>query len=151
MADADEVFACISAVTARFMRWETPTSLAEYRARREAWLKAGDRSVFAFVIRRMDSMECLGIAGIDEADQPMPELGIWLKETAYGQGYGTEAVSALATWATEALGKTTFLYPVAEENVASRRIAEKLNGKIIGTRSNPKYQSVVYKICTTKP
>ena len=64
MADADEVFGCISAGTARFMRWEPPTSLAEYRARREAWLKTDDRSVFSFVIRRRDSMECLGIAGV---------------------------------------------------------------------------------------
>jgi hypothetical protein len=35
---------------------------------------------------------------------------------------------------------------VAVENIAGRRIAEKLNGEIVGTRRNPKYESVVYKI-----
>jgi RimJ/RimL family protein N-acetyltransferase len=35
---------------------------------------------------------------------------------------------------------------VAIENIASRRIAEKLHGEIIGNRTNPKYDSVVYRI-----
>jgi RimJ/RimL family protein N-acetyltransferase len=146
MADAAEVFECITPATARFMRWDPPKSLDEYKSNREARLKADDSSVLSFVIRRSDTMECLGIAGLDEADQPIPELGIWLKEAAHGHGYGTEAVRAVAEWATKTLAKESFLYPVAIENVASRRIAEKLNGEIVGTRRNPKYASVVYEI-----
>ena len=152
MADAEEVFGCITPAIARFMRWEPPNSLREYKAHREARLQAKDRSVYSFVIRRSDTMECLGVAGLDEADRPTPELGIWLKEAAHGNGYGTEAVSAVAKWAAKTLAKDRFLYPVAVENVASRRIAEKLNGEIVGTRSNPKYESVVYEICPlTRP
>jgi RimJ/RimL family protein N-acetyltransferase len=92
-------------------------------------------------------MECLGVAGLEEVDRPTPELGIWLKEAAHGHGYGTEAVSAVAKWAMKTLAKDRFLYPVAIENVASRRIAEKLNGEIVGKRGNAKYESVVYEIC----
>jgi RimJ/RimL family protein N-acetyltransferase len=146
MADAEEVFQCITPVIARFMRWDPPQSFNEYKAHREARLQANDQSVFSFVIRRNDTMECLGIAGLDEADQSTPELGIWLKEAAHGHGYGGEAVKAVAEWATKNLAKESFLYPVAVENIASRRIAEKLNGEIVGTRRNPKYESVVYKI-----
>jgi RimJ/RimL family protein N-acetyltransferase len=152
MADAGEVFECITPAIARFMRWEPPKSLNEYKAHREARLQANDQSVLSFVIRHSDTMECLGIAGLDEADQPTPELGIWLKEAAHGHGYGTEAIRAVAEWATKTLAKESFLYPVAVENVASRRIAEKLNGEIVGTRRNPKYESVVYEICPlTRP
>ena len=152
MADAEDVFACITPATARFMRWEPPTSLQEYKEHREARLRACDPSVYSDVIRRIDTMECLGVAGLDEADQSTPELGIWLKETAYGHGYGTEAVRAVAEWAAKTLAKNRFLYPVAVENLASRRIAEKLNGKIVGKRKNPKYESVVYEICpVTRP
>ena len=75
MADAEEVFECITPAIARFMRWEPSKSLNEYNARREARLQANDQSVLSFVIRRSDTMECLGIAGLDEADQPTPELG----------------------------------------------------------------------------
>jgi hypothetical protein len=35
---------------------------------------------------------------------------------------------------------------VAIQNIASRRIAENLHGEIIGNRTNPKYDSVVYRI-----
>jgi hypothetical protein len=40
----------------------------------------------------------------------------------------------------------SFIYPVAIQNTASRRIAENLHGEIIGNRTNPKYDSVVYRI-----
>ncbi|MCU1251594.1 MAG: N-acetyltransferase [Edaphobacter sp.] len=152
MADAGEVFECITPATARFMRWEPPKSLNEYKAHGEARLQANDQSVLSFVIRRSDTMECLGIAELDEVDQPSPELGIWLKEAAHGHGYGTEAIRAVAEWAMKTLAKGSFLYPVAVQNVASRRIAEKLDGEIVGTRRNQKYESVVYKICPlTRP
>jgi RimJ/RimL family protein N-acetyltransferase len=146
MADAEEVFACITPAITRYMPWEPPRSLAEYKARRESMSCAHDPFDFSFVVRRNDTMECLGIAGLHGADQPMPELGIWLKEAAHGQGYGKEAVATVANWAAKNFGKETFLYPVAVENVRSRRIAETLDGTIIGTRTNPKYDSVVYEV-----
>jgi hypothetical protein len=40
----------------------------------------------------------------------------------------------------------TIIYATAIQNVPSRRIAESLGGEIIGTRTSPKYDSVVYKI-----
>ena len=49
-------------------------------------------------------------------------------------------------WGHAALGKRSFTYPVAVQNTASRRIAERLRGEIVGKRSNPKYESVVYRI-----
>src|SRR6185437_11874458 len=70
MADAEEVFACITPAITRFMRWEPPRSFDEYKAHREARLRANDPSILSFVIRRRDTMECLGIAGLDDADQP---------------------------------------------------------------------------------
>jgi RimJ/RimL family protein N-acetyltransferase len=111
MADVEEVFECITPAIARFMRWEPSKSLNEYKAHQEARLQANDQSVFCFVIRRSDTMECLGIAGLDEVDQPTPELGIWLREAAHGHGYGTEAIKALAEWATKTLAKESFLIP----------------------------------------
>ena len=151
MADAEEVFHCITPGVARYMRWDPPQSLSEYKMHREARLQADDESDLSLVVRRNDTMECLGIAGLDSVNQPTPELGIWLKEAAHGQGYGGEAVRAVAEWAAQNLGKKSFLYPVAVENARSRRIAEKLNGEIIGTRTDSKYESVVYEIRALTP
>ena len=86
------------------------------------------------------------MTAVEDTDTASPELGLWLKESAHGQGFGSEVVAALAEWAHKNLGKESFLYPVAVQNTASRRIAEGLHGEIIGTRTNPKYESVVYKI-----
>jgi RimJ/RimL family protein N-acetyltransferase len=146
MADADDVFGCITPAIAKFMPWEPPQSLNEYKARRAKLLQAKDHNNFSFVIRHLDNMECLGLAALDDVDASSPELGVWIKEAAHGHGYGREAVRAVAEWASKALGKESFIYPVAVQNIPSRRIAEALHGEIIGSRTNPKYDSVVYKI-----
>jgi len=91
------------------------------------------------------------MASLEDADSVCPELGLWLKESAHRQGFGREVVAALVEWGHAFLGKASFTYPVAVENIASRRIAENLGGEIIGTRTNPKYDSVIYRIPSTSP
>ena len=86
------------------------------------------------------------MASLEGADSVSPELGLWLKESVHGQGFGLEVVATLVEWGHATLGKASFIYPVAVQNTASRRIAEKLRGEIIGNRKNPKYESVVYRI-----
>ena len=145
MTDAQEVFACITPAIAKFMPWEPP-SWSEYVARCEKRVQAPEPNNFSFAIRRLDNRECLGMASFEDADSVSPELGLWLKESVHGQGFGREVVAALVEWGHATLGKRSFIYPVALQNKASRRIAEKLHGEIIGKRTNPKYDSVVYRI-----
>jgi RimJ/RimL family protein N-acetyltransferase len=78
-------------------------------------------------------------------DSVSPEIGLWLKESVHGQGFGREVVASLVEWGHSTLGKGSFIYPVAVQNTASKRIVESLHG-IIGNRTNPKYKSVVYRI-----
>ena len=145
MLDAQDVFACITPAIAKFMPWEPP-SWSDYVARCQKRVQAPEPNNFSFVIRRLDSRECLGMASFENADSASPELGLWLKETAHRQGFGREVVAALLKWGNATLGKKSFLYPVAVQNTPSRRIAENLHGQIIGNRDNPKYDSVVYRI-----
>jgi RimJ/RimL family protein N-acetyltransferase len=145
MRDAQEVFGCITPAIAKFMPWEPPT-WSEYVTRCEKRVQAPEPDKFYFVIRRLDNGECLGMASLEDADSVSPELGLWLKQSAHGQGFGREVVAALVDWGHATLGKGGFIYPVAVQNTASRRIAEKLHGEIIGNRTNPKYESVVYRI-----
>ena len=100
----------------------------------------------SLVIRRDDTGECIGVAGLEGTHLPCPELGLWLKEVAHNQGYGREAVGALIEWASSVLGKEGFIYPVAEQNLPSRRIAEGLGGKLVGSRTSQKYEAVIYRI-----
>jgi RimJ/RimL family protein N-acetyltransferase len=125
--------------------WEPPL-WSEYVKRCEKRVHAPEANKFSFVIRRRDNRECLGMASFEDADSVSPELGLWLKESAHGQGFGREVVASLVDWGHAFLGKESFTYPVAVQNNASRRIAEKLHGEIIGNRTNPKHNSVVYRI-----
>ena len=86
------------------------------------------------------------MAGLEECDRESPDLGLWLKESVHGKGFGREVVVAVAAWAHKTFSKESFIYPVAVRNTASRRIAEGLHGEIIENRTSPKYESVVYKI-----
>jgi len=145
MTDAQEVFGCITPAIAKFMPWEPP-SWSEYLGRCEKRAQAPEPNKFSFVIRRLDNKECLGMASFEGADSVSPEIGLWLKESAHGKGFGREVVAALVEWGHATLGKDSFLYPVAVQNTASRRIAEYLHGEIIGNLKKPKYESVVYRI-----
>ena len=75
-----------------------------------------------------------------------PELGIWIREDVHGQGYGREAVAALAAWARATFAPQSLRYPVAEPNTASRRIALGLGGVEVERQSLSKYVLVVYRI-----
>jgi ribosomal-protein-alanine N-acetyltransferase len=77
-----------------------------------------------------DTGEFLGHGGLHHVDTPTPELGIWIKKAAHGNGYGLEAVAGLADWAACNLHFKYLIYPVDRRNLASRRIPEVLGGAI---------------------
>ena len=133
MADAADVYNCITPAITKYAFREPPSCFVAYKARREETLRSTNRNNFSFVIRRLDTAECLGIASLDGLDADAPELGVWLKETAHGNGYGTEAVRAVADWAARTLSKKHFTYAAATENIPSRGIAEALGGGVVGT------------------
>ncbi|ESY72901.1 acetyltransferase [Mesorhizobium sp. LNHC252B00] len=147
--DAEDLFAAITAAITRFMQWEPPQSLVAFAEVWQSWLAPiHDGSDLHFVVRALANNRCLGLVGLHAAKTACPELGIWIREDAQGNGIGREAIAAVAGWASEILGPDCFEYPVAESNVASRKVAERLGGVIIGSRSNPKYAAVVYRIPT---
>lgn len=142
--DAGEAFAAITPEVARWMSWDPP-SVEEFQGH-AASMASADPSRANFVIRRRDTGAFLGIAAAERLPDDLPELGIWLKVEAHGQGYGSEAVHALLQWASAATGKMGFLWPVAVQNTASRRIAERLGGEVIAEVTRPKYDAVIYRI-----
>jgi RimJ/RimL family protein N-acetyltransferase len=145
---AKRVFTCITPGITRFMSWEPPVSPEAFEA--AAWrdwitdLRNG--SGLVVTVMRAESNEILGVAALHAITDPMPELGIWIKEAAQGQGFGREAVAALIGWASVHLGLRRFEYPVAEGNVASRRIAEALGGSVVSSAEKPKYNALIYVI-----
>lgn len=97
---------------------------------REALVGLERGSNLQLVILEKETREFLGCTGLHNIDSRVPEFGIWLKESAQGNGYGMEAIVALHNWAVANLEYEYLKYPVDEENYPSRRIPEALNGVI---------------------
>ena len=145
--DADATFACITPSLTRHMAWEPPASRHEFDDVWQSWIPSiDDGSDYVFAIRQRADGSFLGLAGLHRVSTESPELGIWIREDRHRNGFGREAVTLVAHWATRTIGCASFSYPVAEENSPSRRIAESLGGVIVESRLTPKYKSVVYRI-----
>jgi RimJ/RimL family protein N-acetyltransferase len=131
----------------RFMAWEPPASpaaMAGSQLRQMSATAAG--TDLHLVIRLRDHGEFLGRAGLHAIGSAEPELGIWIKETAQSRGYGSEAIAALAAWAAPRFAIANFVWPVAEEDVRSRRLAEALGGVPIRSTVRLKYRAIIYRI-----
>jgi len=132
--DAPEVFEATTPTLTRFMGWDPTESIEAFASVWQSWLsmmRAG--TDVHFVVRMKRSLEFLGMAGLHDAVSAEPEAGIWIKESQHGHGYGREAVAAVISFTGRNLDKRAVLYPVAEQNSSSRRLAESLGGRTVGT------------------
>lgn len=89
-----------------------------------------DGTNLQLVILKKDSEEFLGCAGLHQPHTKHPELGVWVKKSAHGQGYGREAMTALKQWTDAHIDYEYILYPVDRDNIPSRKIPESLGGKV---------------------
>ncbi len=76
--------------------------------------------------------EFLGLIGLhSRKGHKTPEIGLWLKEEAWGFGYGYESVLAIIDWARNNIYLDEFVYPVDKKNERSKRIPLRLGAKLI--------------------
>ncbi len=87
-------------------------------------------SNFQTIIIEKNNLEFLGCAGINKINTKTPELGIWIKNSAHGNGYGKETIVYLKKWADKNLNYKYLLYPVDINNIASRKIPEFFKAKV---------------------
>ncbi len=160
-ASAVEIFPCITASLTRFMTFEPASSPETFAAIWQAWLPkmAAGTEVF-LVIRLTQTGEFLGLCGVHglnrgvpELDRAEPEIGIWIKETAHGHGYGREAITTTLKWLNTVCGVPACVYSVAAANAASRRIPEALQAEQIGVHTLHKLNGdehllLVYRLST---
>lgn len=146
-ADANEVHAAITPTLTRFMAFDPPESAQAFEGIWRGWLRHIDEgSEYTFVVRERRTGTFIGITAVHDAQTRQPELGIWIAEREQGKGYGREAVTAALRWCVARFSPEAFRYPVAVENLASRRIAEGLGGVVVRTEQVAKYLQVVYRI-----
>ena len=96
--------------------------------------------------------EFLGVCGLHGRPNPKePMLGIWIKKSAHGNRYGREAIKFLADWARNNIVFSHMIYPCDRDNIASRKIAEYLEGVVYSqgkttSMSGTVLNEIAYKI-----
>jgi ribosomal-protein-alanine N-acetyltransferase len=132
MIDAESIFEEFTPEITKYMFPRSPTVIAETESFiRESTESRRAGTELTLVITSRATCEFLGCCGLHGMSDPYePEVGIWIKKSAHGQRLGREAVAALCDWAFEHLVVTGIVYPVDRENLASRKIAESLQGVV---------------------
>jgi len=129
---AEDIFKEFNATITKYMGPKTADNIDETRSfitHAIECLKNGTE--LHMIITKKDNNEFIGCVGLHGIGNTDPELGIWIKEKAHGNGYGLEAITAMIKWARANIKFDHLKYPVDKRNWASRKIAEKNNGKII--------------------
>ncbi|WP_028768399.1 GNAT family N-acetyltransferase [Shewanella fidelis] len=80
----------------------------------------------------------LGAIGLIIRDKTVPyfEIGYWLRSSSVGNGFVSEAVSALETYAFNELGANRVEIKAAEHNLKSRTVAERCGYVLEGVLRN---------------
>jgi RimJ/RimL family protein N-acetyltransferase len=75
----------------------------------------------------------LGLIGLDRRTAGSAELHYWIRSDRAGRGLTTEAAAAVIAWGFASLGVSRLTLWAGRDNVASRRVAEKLGFKHLGS------------------
>ena len=93
-----------------------------------------------WLVARNREGEPLGMCGIIEREGlDFPDIGYAFLERHSGQGYATEAVTALLDHARESLGLETVVAITAPDNAASQRVLEKIGLRFVQMIDLPGY------------
>lgn len=94
----------------------------------KAQARRARKQEIVFVILEKASQQFLGCCGLQGLQGLQPELGIWIKKQAHGQGYGMESIFLLLNWAKAHY--RAFTYPVDSRNIPSIKIPERFGASI---------------------
>ena len=96
-----------------------------------------DGKSYGFAIIRKSDERYLGGIGLNQIDEnPVVNLGYWIRSSATGQGIATEATRALAAFGLTRLQKIRVEIIMSVENEASRKVAENAGAKYEGILRN---------------
>jgi RimJ/RimL family protein N-acetyltransferase len=89
--------------------------------------KAWDEGrVYRFAVLERESDQVLGVAGLNREGEDVAELHYWIRTSHAGRGLTTEAGRTLVGWARDELHLGRLTLWAGRDNLASRRVAEKL-------------------------
>lgn len=124
-AYAEEMFKNFDEETTKYMFPKSPEKIEETMSWIDTVLKKREeKEELQMTILDKKTKEFIGNAWLHRIKTKTPELGIWIKKTAYWKKAWREAVWALIDRWNENLDFDYFVYPVDQRNIPSKKIAE---------------------------
>lgn len=131
----EDIFAATTPAVTRFMTWDSPTDISVT----DTFIKKAKESIekgeqYGFVILDIDSEEFIGWCNAFKRDvsKDKHEIGIWLKESAWGKGYAKDALQTFFTFLRSSTPITQLSYRAHVDNIGSQKLCESLGGVYIG-------------------
>jgi RimJ/RimL family protein N-acetyltransferase len=91
-----------------------------------------------FSVIEKETGRWIGRVGPWEPDGwPGHEIGWAIVRDRWGRGYAVEAATAAANWAFDTLGWSNMIHSIAPDNLASQRVAQKLESRRLGPGKLP--------------
>lgn len=100
---------------------------AEFIKRSEIEYKRG--ACIVLVVLDKQDKSFLGSCGIHDINVENVELGLWLKESSQGKGYGSEILQKLMDIVKEFIPTKGIIYNLEQDNVSSIKLCEKFGFK----------------------
>jgi len=91
-----------------------------------------DDTALSFAIIERSTGAVLGVIGLNSNEDDSFELHYWMRTDRTGRGLTTEAARAVLEWARRRIGVARFTLWAGKDNLASRRVAEKLGFAHVG-------------------
>ena len=119
-------------LTRLWIGWEPPATISEteriVHERIAAISQSRECHLLAF--SRQDASRFVGCVFAEHMPRPHVEcdyeIGVWIAEVHWGQGYATEMVLGFLTWLAGHTTLPTVLYSYTDGNIASQRLIERL-------------------------
>lgn len=111
--------------------FDEPTSAElqqKFQSRLQPWHKDANHWL-CLVMRQSDTGQAIGVTGL-VMSEGRAEVGYLLLPEFHGQGFGTESLKALISWAANTQHISRFKAVVTEGNVASERVLQKAGFKL---------------------
>lgn len=115
----------VAATTLRIPHPYTESDAADFIAATQGDLSSGNGLRLAIVLRESDTL-CGGVGLRIEPDHRRAELGYWIGVPYWGNGYATEAASAMVKYGFKTLGLHRVFAGHFANNSASARVLRKI-------------------------
>lgn len=129
--DTEEIFKYFDEKIITYMYPSVAKDISETRKVVNNFIKQRNKNTdYVYAITLKTDGSFIGLVGLHNLVDEIPELGIWTKVESHGNHYGREAIGGVIRYARQ-LGIKKLCYPVDKRNIPSKKVPLYYGGKLV--------------------